>query len=312
MNRIASTMVWLAAAMAVNFQASAQKGDPSVTQPAQDSLAQQLDKAFQAVGKGNFDLLAELSSRSKELLPLLPRYVKDPRVEVRREVVTLLKTADDKRAIPLLAAILADADEQIVQEAAAVLYDQYHPEQFPDPASAAKALAAAVAAGNTSSASVLLLLGCLPGRDSIAALKKAQQEQADNPTKLHEWTTAVHVPLAADVALSRLGDAEGRRRLLEAAAGDDLETLRFLLAVLRDVDAPEALHAVAHALDDKRPTGSNAPAGADSPRRLCDDAVDAFVARLKLKASFPLNDAQAYSDAQIAEIRRKIREAIPQ
>lgn len=312
MNRIAATTVWLAVAMAVNFHATAQKGDNPVTQPVQEALAQQLDNAFQAVGKGDFDPLAALSSRGKELIPLLPRYVKDPRVEVRREVLALLKAAGDKRAIPLLVEMLADADEQLVPEAATALYEQCSSEQIPDRARAVKALAAAFAAGNTSSASLVLLLGYLPGQDSLAALKKARREQADNSTKLHEWTAAVPVPLVADVALSRLGDSEARQRLLEAAAGDDLETLRFLLAVLRDVDAPNVLHAVAHTLDDKRLTGSNAPSGADSPRRLCDDAVDAFVARLNLKAGFPLNDAQTYSAAQIKDIRRMIREALPQ
>ena len=43
------------------------------------------------------------------------------------------------------------------------------------------------------------------------------------------------------------------------------------------------------------------PSGVQPRRRLCDAAVDAFAARLKLTLSFPLTPARRYAPEQLAE-----------
>ncbi len=287
------------------------KGDAvSQSQPSASPLAEQLDKALAAVRRGDYEPISELTGRAKELVPLLPRYASDPSVEVRREVVALLEAGNTPAAVPVLVHLLADADAEVQRAAAASLYKRDPAVLAKHPASA-KALAQGVAEGNTASAPAVLLLGYGPAAAVTPALQKLCTESSDSRTKLEDWTPPVPVRLAATVALSRLGDRQARQALLQATAEKDLAVRQFLLGVVRDIDAPEVLHALATFLDDPRPSGTGVPSGAESQRRLCDDAVNALVGRLKLKVDFPLTESQPYSPAQIEQVKARLAEAIP-
>jgi len=300
------------AALLLSPLATAQeKGDAvSQSQPSAAALADQLDKAMAAVRQGNYEPISELTERARELLPLLVRYANDSAVEVRREVVALLRAANSPGAVPVLVHMLADSDAEVQQAAAAGLY-RLDPGALAKHPAAAKALAQSVAGGNTASAPSVLLLGYGPAASVLPALQKLHSQADQSPTKLEDWTPPVPVRLAAQVALSRLGDPQARRALLEATSQKDLAVRQFLLGVVRDIDSPEVLHALAAFLDDTRLTGSGAPSGAGSQRRLCDDAVNALVHRLKLKVGFALSDTQPYSAAQIDQVRARLSEAIP-
>lgn len=299
-------------AMLLLSPATAQpKGDAvSESQPPASPLAEQLEKAIAAVRQGDYEPISQLTDRAKELVPLLARYANDPSVEVRREVLALVKAGDTPAAVPILIHLLADADSEVQRSAAAGLYGLDPGALAKHPASA-KALAQGVAAGNTASAPAILLLGYAPPDAVTPVLQQLCGQGPDHRTKLEEWTPPVPVRLAATVVLSRLGDREARRALLEATTAQDLAVRQFLLGVVRDIDSPEVLHALAAYLDDPRLTGSGAPAGAESQRRLCDDAVNALVRRLKLKVDFPLSEAQPYLPAQIDQVRARLAEAIP-
>lgn len=300
------------AVMLLSHPATAQpKGDAvNESQPSANPLAEPLDKAMAALRRGDYEPISQLTGRAKELVPLLARYANDPSVEVRREVVALVKAGNTPAAVPVLIHLLADADAEVQRSAAAGLY-LLDPAALTKHPASAKALAQGVAAGNTASAPAVLLLGYAPPAAVTSALQELRSQGPESRTKLEEWLPPVPVRLAATVALSRLGDREARRALLEATTEQDLAARQFLLGVVRDIDSPEVLHALAAYLDDTRLTGSGAPAGAESQRRLCDDAVNALVRRLKLKVAFPLSEAQPYLPAQIDQVRARLVEVIP-
>lgn len=310
---LALSIAAVAVSWVVPLFAPAQEKGSAVNEspPLASPLADQLDKAFAAVRQGNYGPVSQLTDRAKELVPLLARYASDPAVEVRREVVALLRAAKSVAGVPILVHLLADADAEVQQAAAAELY-RLDPAALAKHPAAAKALAQGVAGGNSASAPAVLLLGYAPAAVATPALQKLSAQDNISRTKLEDWTPPVPVRLAADVALSRLGDHQARRALLEATTQQDLAVRQFLLGVVRDIDSPEVLHALAAFLDDTRRTGTGAPSGAESQRRLCDDAVNALVQRLKLKVGFPLSEAQPYSAAQIEEVRVRLRQAIPQ
>ena len=100
--------------------------------------------------------------------------------------------------------------------------------------------------------------------------------------------------------------------LLETIEAGALNVLEFLLTVIREIDAPEVLHALKRTLDDSREITSGVPAGAKPRRRLSDLAVNAFIRRLQLDVDFELSDSRRYTAAQVGQVRRKINASIPQ
>ena len=305
----------IAATAIILHSRSQQKGIGMTEQPPQkmtpEELAAEVEKACEAIRAGNSGPSAELWRYGREIVPPLVPYLQDPNHDVRRHVVALLKAVEDPAAVPPLLQAMADPEIEIQQRAAAALYEAYDPLLIAKQPSAGQTLRKSVADGNTSAAA-LLLLGYAGGEETIDLLSQVREKSAWKKTKLYDWSPVVTVALPANVALSLLGDEEARAALIETTANDNLDELRFLLSVLREVDSPRVLHAVGRALDDTRLTGSGAPRGAESPRRLCDDAVNGFVDRLRLEIDFPLTDAQTYTDAQIDRVRQLIRAAIPQ
>jgi hypothetical protein len=199
------------------------------------------------------------------------------------------------------------------QRAAMGLYERYDPDKIVAEQGAAKALQTHVQ-GDEPSAAAFLLLGYVSGNETQRLLHDhvRRASETDLETKLFPWSEPVATSLPAQVALARLGDraamAEVVKSTEDAAAADVI----FLLTALRDIDAPRVLHAIKQALDDPRETSAGVPSETEPKRRICDEAVNAFVQRLKLAVSFPLNDTQRYRAGEIDEVRRKIDMAIPQ
>jgi HEAT repeat protein len=267
-------------------------------------------RAFQAARQGDNTLAAGLQDLGTELIPLLSPYLQDSHEEVRSEVVALLRGVRSDATWPLLIQAMVDPSQDIKERATLALYEQYDPLQLARSAPAGQALRQSVAGGNHSAAA-LLLLGYFPGPDTEKLLRAARDADPRQLTKLFPWNPVVSVTLPANVALSHLGNQEGRTALLAAIESATLAELRFLLLVMRDLDAPELLHSLKRTLDDQRETGSGAPAGVEPVRRLCDDAVDAYVRRLQLPVTFSLSDAQRYTPEQIAAVRPLIDSTLP-
>lgn len=172
---------------------------------------------------------------------------------------------------------------------------------------AAEALESAVGAGHRTAATVLLL-----GYSPTAAplLARLQAGYSEEIVKLKPWSRPVPLRVAADVALSRLGDPGARRRLLEGIPDPDDAVDVFLLDVLPDIDAPEIWQALSALLEDVTVIPEGVPSGA-SRRRLCDHAVDAFQTFFALSLSFPANPGGRYAGAEREEVRRLFIESVP-
>lgn len=274
------------------------------------NIEQQVEQAFQAARKNEFDRVSRLPALGPRVAPLLAPYLRDAQVDLRREAVAVLAAIGGAAALPLLLEALGDQDADISERAARVLYTQYEPTSLARDKAAGLALRASVLAGHRTAAG-LLLLGYFPDAENERALRVVVDEFGAERTKLSDWTPLVAVALPAQVALSQLGDHAARAALLRAIDHASIAEAEFFLSVLRDIDSPTVLHAVKKTLGDNREIASGVPSGAGPRRRLSDAAVNAFVRRLNLKVDFELADSRRYSDEQVAQVRRLIDTSLP-
>jgi HEAT repeat protein len=266
-------------------------------QPGAGDLPERVRSAFQAVRDGDLGPVSALQQAGPAVVPLLAPFVADPSEDVRREAVSLLAVVDGGGALPALARALDDPSAEVRDRAALAIYQGYPPDQL---AGVGAALAAGVARGEPSAAA-LLLLSYFPGEETERALRGVAEGAP--PVKLFPWSAPVAAVLPARVALARLGDAGMSRAVAAAAARGEQAEVEFLLAALRDVEAPEVLRALAGALSDTRKAAVVLPVSGPA-RRVCDVAVNAFVRRLRLATSFALSEVTPYEAEQIAEVRR--------
>jgi hypothetical protein len=172
---------------------------------------------------------------------------------------------------------------------------------------AAHALIQSAEKGNRSAAAILLL-GYAEGAADV--LKRIAQQHAEEPVKLASWSRTVPLRVAASVALSRAGDSEARRSILEHASEYPDNVRVFLLDALKEIDAPEILHALSQYMKDETEIPEGVPSGA-ARRRVADHAVDAFIDALSLPVTFERNPGGRYSQQQIDETQRLLRENVP-
>lgn len=270
----------------------------------------EVKQAFDAARRGDFGPSSELVRQGPGLAHDLAPYLDDPDEGIRSQAVTLLREVGGPDALSLLVHAAGDPSREIQERAADALYKNFEPGAVAAHPDAAK-IAESVRNGNRSAAA-LLLLGHMNHPQAAAGLRAARDQVSDH-TKLEPWGPVVPAALAANIALSRQGDSSARAALRETIQRGDEGDLRFLLSALREIDDPALLHAIADAtLTDRRPTGTGAPSGVVSPRRVSDDAVNAFVVLLHLPVSFPLRETDAYSEAEIEEVRRLVRNRMPQ
>jgi HEAT repeat protein len=218
-------------------------------------------------------------------------------LDAGRDTIAQLAAKGDRQSCQALLPFLADADEDLRNRAAQAVYDR-----CADPATLPGiegALRRCLELG-TSVAGAYLLLGRVPGPESIAAL----QPFADGTqlVKLHPWTSPVSVALPASVALLRAGQARARDRVMQATGTSLAETV-FLLHVLADVEDPSALKSATALIDDRREISEGVPSGATPRRRVADLAVDSLASRLQLKIGFTLSSSARYSEANLKEVR---------
>jgi hypothetical protein len=293
--------------------ASGQRSNPVSEQQsknANDNIKKQVDKAFEAARKGNFGPSSVLQKQGSVIVPYLAPYLNDSSEDVRGQVVALLKVLGGEDALSLLVKALADASADVRERAARALYENYDPLKISKHTDSGTALRQSVKAGNNSAAA-LLLLGYFPGKETESLLRGVRDRKERSQTKLFEWSPVVMVSLPANISLSRLGDKKSRMALLETIEASSLGELEFLLKTIREIDAPEVLHLLKRTLDDEREVNAGVPSGAEPKRRLCDEAVNAFVNRLQLNVGVQLSDARRYSKAEIDTVRNGINSSIP-
>jgi len=268
-----------------------------------------LTDAVAAARRGDWQPLNAVSAEPEAIVAALAPLAEDPDVGLRFGLVQYLAGLGDSAAGPLLVRLLGDADPEIQSRAAAALYDLPLPGAALDAEPGAADALMAAASDRPLTAAELLLLGYVEDPRAEVVLGGVDTGAA---VKLRPWHRPVPATLAADVALSRRGDAAARDRLLQRQPGGPTEELVFLLSVLRDVDAPPVLHHLAAlTLGDDRTIDLGVPSGASPKRRVCDLAVDAFAARLGLGLPFTLDPVGRYDEAQRQAVRDAIRGSIP-
>lgn len=252
-----------------------------------------LRAAMAAAGNGNFGPASRLKLTTADV-PELAGYLRDKEEAVRREALVLLAGIGGAPACEALAPALTDASADIRERASRALHKC--------PAGVRgieEPLRQSIRMGNTAAAS-LLLLGQFRDQANVEFLK--QQLNNKQPVKLEDWSQPVPSGLAAAVAAVSAG-VEGARRRLTDGLGP-LNEAEFLVSVLPDISDRGALPGLLNLLDDERAVALGVPSGAMPQRRVCDLAVDAFVARLGLKAPFPLNARGRYSGEERKQVRQ--------
>jgi hypothetical protein len=230
---------------------------------------------------------------------------------LRLQAVALLTVSTDPAAIPLLMLALRDPLQELRARAALALYERHDPVQWAERPEVGEALRASIDQGNDAAAA-LLLLGYFPGESSLKTLQALNERAGEAQTELATWAPVVPVRLPVAVSLSRLGDRAGRLTLLQTSAEGSLAEREFLLSVLRELDSPEVLHALAAGtLSDVSEIGGGVPSGVQPQRRLCDLAVVSFVKRLNLPVNFTVNDQRRFTPAEIDTVRQAMAASLP-
>jgi hypothetical protein len=276
-----------------------------------DDIAVQVNAAFAAAGQENYELISQLAERGAQVIPYLKPYLRDDNEMLRLQAVALLTVSTDPAAIPLLTLALRDPSQELRARAALALYERHDPVQWAERPEVGEALRASINQGNDAAAA-LLLLGYFPGESSLKTLQALNERAGEAQTELATWAPVVPVRLPVAVSLSRLGDRAGRLTLLQTSAEGSLAEREFLLSVLRELDSPEVLHALAAGtLSDVSEIGGGVPSGVQPQRRLCDLAVVSFVKRLNLPVNFTVNDQRRFTPAEIDTVRQAMAASLP-
>jgi HEAT repeat protein len=309
------TVAWLrsgavlaAALLLATVPPNAQPSDERSHGVADQTITDRVEAAFAAARSGDLAPSGALQDIGPDIIPALVPYLDDANEDVRRQAVTLLDLTESPEAVPHLAAALSDPSYDVARRAAIALYEMA-PEALRDP-SVAPALRSAVRHGDDAGAAILLL-GRVPGAESIAALNELRGETDGQTTQVFHWSPEVPVPFAADVALTRLGDPGAKARVLAAIGSGDFEVLSFLLEALRDVEDRDVLSALADAtLSDLRPTSGDAPSSADLGIRLADVAAARFVKRFGLSVGVDTTADEPLSEAQLDAVHEAVDERL--
>ena len=276
-----------------------------------DDIAVQVNAAFAAARQENYEQISQLVEQGAKAIPYLKPYLQDDNEMVRQQATALLTASNDPAAIPLLALALRDPLQDIRARAALALYERHDPVQWAEHPEVGEALRASVDQGNDAAAA-LLLLGYFPGESSLKTLQALNERAGEAQTELATWAPVVPVRLPVAVSLSRLGDQAGRLTLLQTSAEGSLAEREFLLSVLRELDSPEVLHALAAGtLSDVSEIGGGVPSGVQPQRRLCDLAVVSFVKKLNLPVNFTVNDQRRFTPAEIDAVRQAMAGSLP-
>jgi hypothetical protein len=260
--------------------------------------------AFQQVRRGNYEAAAGLKVTETDV-PVISGFLHDTNEAVVCEAVVLLGRIGGATGGAALVPALTLASADVRERAARALHQVGASQGMAGITNLESALHRSVEMGN-SAAAALLLLGRFQDEANRQWLKLRLAATAPM-VKLHPWNTPVPQGLAAAVAGVSAGLPEARPRLLEGLR--DLAHAEFLALALPDVADPAALRSLLPLLDDTRPTRLGVPSSAQPQRRVCDLAVDGFLARLTLHPTFSPRPSGRYAEQEIAQVKALVSEA---
>ena len=269
-------------------------------------IAKEVNAAFTAIRQqGDISLVAELDRHGDVIVKYVSPWLSDDNASVRVEAVMLLHALGGERSAVALVAALSDSSEDVRERSSRSLYRylcdtkkqiRYEPE-----------LIKGVELGRPSAAALLLLGGTKAGEKLLLKYRSETR-----PVRLFQYSHMIPTALAANVALSRLGDEEARIGVDAAIKSGDYDALHFLLQAINSIDSPILLCSLAkQTLSDLRETQDDEfPVHMKPARRVADMAVNIFVKRLQLNPSFELTTSQRYESKNFESLLLNIKEAI--
>lgn len=311
---------------------------------AQDQdIARQVQAAFNEVRKnGETTRLSQLESLGEKLIPYLEPYLKEVNANIRAEAVNLALKIGGEKAFDFAVLALQNSRPQIRKETAANLYFYYsqykkylrHENSLPSGDYSryksfsseniaanqlmGSALRTMVKSGN-SNVEAIFLLANFPDEETKIALKGSFKRRNYTSNSRIRYENA----LAAEITLARINNQETIEYLSKQANLSNIETLKFLLKNITEIESPKILLALSKTLENKTyiegkltsaqivqkfrlPKGSHVDT---IPLRLCDLAVESFVKKLDLKTSFKLHSG-IYAEQHISEVQDLTRQRL--
>lgn len=266
---------------------------------------QEIEAAFTKVRSGDLSATSGLVNLGPSIVPEIVRFLNDDNEDVRREALILLGVLGGEKACQEMLPALTDKSQDIRERTARYLYGCDRSTLIKKKATACPALIKSLDLGN-GSAAAFLLLGHLPSEQTIDTLLKLSA--SNKFVKLNNWTAPVHASLAASVSLTRLKHNKGKEQLLKSIAANSFEEQVFLFHVISEIDDLSLLRSLVSHLDNKQEIFSyGVPSGASPRPRLCDFAVNSFSGKMNLKHSFQLSSARNYTDSEIEEVKKAVR-----
>lgn len=224
-----------------------------------------------------------------------------------RGIIPLLEAISAPSSTMALLPLLTNKDEDIRNRAARAALSiilAHGPPAAPDFESKIRA-----GISENSSAAALLLGGFAP--KALDVLKR--QIGSNREVKLDNSGPVVPSGVVVAVSLSLLGNEEGRASLAKYIQSGDTSVLVFLLNVIKMIDDPSTLHLLADkTLNNLSLIAANAPAGAEPPRQLADQAVETFSKAMQLQVDFKFGGNRHYTQKQREKVQSLIDAAIPQ
>jgi hypothetical protein len=272
------------------------------------ALEAQVRDAFLASRRGDPRGLDAVEKLGAVAVRAVGRYVDDPDEDVRREAVMLLAAIRTPNALPFIARALLDPATGVRERAATHLYDDFAPRLIAAEPRVGVALRTSVQR-SISVAAPILLLAYFPGEETLDTLVRIRVRDADNLVRLHWPDPDVPVELVSYVAGAHLGDPDAVASLSAWVGRASLDELRFLLLVLREIEAPAVLQRLTRAFDDQRAVPEESPERGPQ-RRLCDLAVESFRGRLRLHPTFAKRYFERYRRREVAEAKRLVLAAL--
>lgn len=303
----------------------------------------QVKEAFDQVRKtGETARLTQLENFGEKLISYLEPYLNDANTNVRTEAVNSALKIGGEKALDFAVLALKNPRPQVQRitamsihfyyseyikylrnEKPSILsdytrYKSFSPENISVNRQLGDALRRIVETGN-SNIETIFLLANFPGSETEAAL--------ENSFKRKNYARSLRIrdekALATEITLARLANQEAIKYLSKQTNTQNIETLKFLLKNITEINSPEILLALSKTLENKTYIEGNLssvqivrkfrlPKGSHVdtiPRRLCDLAVESFVKKLNLETSFKLHSG-IYAEKHLLEAQELTRKTL--